>query len=128
MSSVWTPFVFLDKVKKPYELLRACFHENSFLPKMSIKLVLVVWSYHIAILKLLNCNSSAVFCLYFYLSKHEIYKPLRWWLLNFWMIINFQILWKTHIVFCVLKTNCWKSWRTSLQEFCEVGILESRAY
>ena len=34
--------------------------------------------YHTAILELLHYNSTAVFILYFYLSKHEIYKPL-WW-------------------------------------------------
>ena len=38
--------------------------------------------YHIVILKLLHCNRIAVFLLFFCLSKHEFYKPLRWWLLK----------------------------------------------
>ena len=59
-------------------------------------------------------NSIAVFFLYFYLSNHEIYKPLWLWLLNFWIITNFWILLKTNIVFCVWKTTYWKSWTLSL--------------
>ena len=89
-------------------MFRAFLHENLFHPKMLTKLILFIWSYHIAILKLLHCISIAVFFLYFYLSKHEIYKPL--WQ---WIIINFQILWKINIVFCVWKTTCWKPWKTS---------------
>ena len=55
---------------------------------MSIKLISVVWSYHDILLKLLHCNFIAVFFLYVYLSKHENYKPLLWWILNFWIIIK----------------------------------------
>ena len=54
-------------------------------------------------------------------------KPLLWWLWIFWIIINFQILWKTNIVFYIWKTTCWKSWGASLYEFHEVRILDSRA-
>ena len=108
-------------------MLRACLHKNSFRPKMSIKLILAVWSNHIVIMKLLRCNSIAVFLVCFFLSNHEIFKLLRWWLLNSWITINFWTLWKTNIVLFVLKTTCLKSWRTSLQNFCKVGVLESRA-
>ena len=81
---------------------------------------MLVWRYHVVILKLLHCNSITVFFLYFYLSKHETYKPLWSWLLHFRIIINFPILWKTNIVFCVWKTTCWKSWMTLLLEFWKV--------
>ena len=37
---------------------------------MSIKLVSVAWSYLTVILKILHCNSIAVFFLYFYLSAN----------------------------------------------------------
>ena len=87
-------------------MLRACLHENLLCPKIPIKHISVVWSYYIV-------DSIAVFFLYLCLSKHEIYKSLRWWLLNFWSLINFQILWKTNIIFSIWKTNYWKSWRTS---------------
>ena len=80
-------------------------HENSFLPKMSTKLILIVWSYHTVISKLLNCNSIAVFFLYFYLSRHEIYKSMVM-TIKLLKYNNFQILWKTNIVFCVRKTTC----------------------
>ena len=35
-------------------------------------------------------DSISVFYLYCYFSEHEIYKPLQWWLLCFWIIINFE--------------------------------------
>ena len=53
--------------------------------------------------KLLHCNFVAVFFLYFYWSKYEIYKPLRRGLLNFWIIINFRILRKPNFVFVCEK-------------------------
>ena len=49
-----------------------------------------------------------------WIKKHEIYKPLQWQLLNFWIIINFHILWKTNIVFCVQQSTYWKPWRSWL--------------
>ena len=106
---VWTPSKILN------ELLKGCLHENSFCLKKSIKLISVVQSYHNVIFKLLNCNSIAVLFLYFYLSKHEICQSLLWWLLNFWIIINFRKLWKTNIVLCVQH-----SWKTSLQNFAKI--------
>ena len=53
-------------------MLRACLNENLFRPKMTIKLISVVWNYYIVILKLLHCNSIAVFFLYFYLSTSNV--------------------------------------------------------
>ena len=102
----WRPFVFLNKIKKPVKR------------KMSIKLILVIWSYHIVTLKLLHCNSIEVFFLCFYLSKHEIYKPLWWWPLNFW-IINFWILWKNK---CSIP---WvKNYLLKIMKDVAVGILQ----
>ena len=102
-------------------MLRACLHENSFCLKMSIfclKIILVLGSH--CNLKLLHCNSIAVFSIYFYLSKHEIQKLLWWWVLIFWIIINFWILWKTNIEFCV------KNYLLKIMEDVAVGILQTQ--
>ena len=101
-------------------MLKACLHENSFCPKMSLKLTLVVWSYQVVILKLWHCNSIAVF-FYFHLSKHESYKPLQWWLLNFWIIINFQFYEKQIIILCV------KNYLLKIIEDVTIAILQSIA-
>ena len=99
-TAVFFLYFYLSKqeIHKPIRwwLLKFC-------PNMSIKLKMVVWSYHIITLKLLHCNSTAVFFLYFYLSKQKMYEPIRWWLLTFWIIINIWIIWKTNIVFCVCE-------------------------
>ena len=79
-------FVFPSKVKKPVtkqdKIIALGLLTSKFI---SPENVMLVWSYHTVILKLLHCNSfflSLLFCnsifLYFYLSNHEIYKPLRW--------------------------------------------------
>ena len=103
-------------------MLRGCLHKNSFRPKMSIKLFSVVWNYHILILKLLHCNSIAVFFLYFFLSKHAIYKPLslRWLLLKFWIVINFLILWMKNNILWV------KNYLLKIMEDFAEGILHIR--
>ena len=64
----WTSFVF--------ELLKACLHENLLHLKMSIKLTLIVWSYHVVILKLLHCNSVALF---FFLSFYQSMKFINFY-------------------------------------------------
>ena len=78
-------------------------------------------SYHIVILKLLHCNSIAVFFLYFDLLKHEIYIPLCWWLLN-----NNNKL--SHIMkskYCILwSKNC----LSKIMEDINVGISRSRNF
>ena len=102
-------------------MLRACLHENLLCPKIPIKHISVVWNYYIV-------DSIAVFFLYFCLSKHEIYKSLRWWLLNFWSLINFQILWKTNIVFSIWKTNYWNPGEHHHGQQLAVGILQSRNF
>ena len=106
-------------------MLRVCLHENSNRTKMSIKLISLVWRYHNAILKLWHSNSIVMSFLYFYYWSSMVVVTIK---LLTSTVINFRILWKPNIAFCVWKTTCCKSWKTSLYEFWKVGILESRAY
>ena len=107
-------------------MLRDCLPKNSFRPKMSIKFISVVWNYHIVILKLLNCNSIAVFFLYFYLSKHKSMKFIKLYgsdYLNFWIIMNFRILWKNK--YCILFV---KNYLMKIMEDVAAGILRTRNF
>ena len=84
-----------------------CLLENSFPQKMSVKFILVVWSYHIAILKQLLSNSMAVFFSLFIYIKAQDLQSSTVVTIKLWISLC-QLGSKQHNVYYVTSSNDFK--------------------
>ena len=84
-----------------------CLLENSFPQNMPVKFILVVWSYHIAILKQLLSNSMAVFFSLFIYIKAQDLQSSTVVTIKLWISLC-QLGSKQHNVYYVTSSNDFK--------------------